>query len=660
MNTFVLGLCRAAAVALCVSASGFSWTASAAEIVWQDKKFHRESDDEEVELVLRQILNENGLQADFRSGIKGSVTFRFDNMPLQDAFNKLISDLNLEYSFNPDNRIVTITSPLPGRLFTLQMAKPDQLQAAKKKLKIGGDLAVEPDSGIVMARGTPQQVLQLEDLAKRLDQTELEKRNVMRSELARDTELGTKDAARRAADADARFRELQAEIHARLHDDIVNTRTKVVAIKYATVGPSTQTFQGQSITLPGIDETLRSLLGLGETKPGPAGAPGVGTPLEQQELARIRREMGQVPPVISIDPRSNSVIVRGSPNAIREVENLIAQLDRPLLLVEIEVMIVRASRGVAEELGVRWGGGTTRLSGNGATLGSSVNTGIASTNLVPTLDSTQQQVPTSTVTNSGTTTVSSTSGYTKVPIQPLDPFTLLPTSASGTVAAFLFRGNNFTLQAQINALSDASKLQTIAAPRVVTLNNMQAKVTNDRTQYLAIPAAANAPGGFHELKAGLTATITPSLIQRDDTGEQPLVRLKINAQDKSVQTSPEGRPTLAGNEVQTEVVIPDGSTFVMGGLLSDLRTEISSKVPGLGDIPLLGELFKSRGSRSDLDETIFFITPRLVQTSDVYAQDIAQRRYLQSQRAKLAELRQDIQGGSQLLDVNPILMEEDE
>jgi type II secretory pathway component GspD/PulD (secretin) len=99
------------------------------------------------------------------------------------------------------------------------------------------------------------------------------------------------------------------------------------------------------------------------------------------------------------------------------------------------------------------------------------------------------------------------------------------------------------------------------------------------------------------------------LISREDSGQENLIRLAVSASNKDVQVQVAGATlvgSLRGNEVQTQVVIPNGTTFVLGGLLSDNRLEGEDGIPGLRSIPLLGALFRAQQSTQQLDETIFF------------------------------------------------------
>lgn len=618
---------------------------------WTNQLFERVSVEEDVRDVLRSILKQGSLAVNFRPDVAGNVSFSFTNIPLEAAFNKLIEENNLDYDFDAKTHTVTIykIQRRAEDLVTLTYTPPEQVRQAAVRLKLGGEITADHDTGIVMLRGTEAQVGKLKDLIKSLEGAGAERE---KGSLAR------VDAEAKALDN--LVKRDAADVRARVRDELLNTKVEIIPLKYATVGPTSQTFQGQTVTIPGVDETLRSLLGLGESKSGGDKDAKAGSAIQTASIstvAAVRQELGTVPPDLSIDPRTNSIIVRGSPTVLAQVRELIKQLDKPLPLIEIEVIIVRARKGVAEELGIRWssGGVTTRTPSD--TYGFGVNTGISTTGQVAPISALQQSREVTSTTVSGGVVTQNTA---LAALAPLNPLTLLPTTLGGSLASFIYRGTNVALQAQLQALSQAEKTQTVSSPRVVTLNNVKAKVTNDRSQFLATPPAPNQAGDLKEVKAGLIMDITPAVIIADETTGDKLIRLAINASDKDVTTSAQGRPAVVGNEVQTQVIVPNGATFVMGGLMNDFRREGKDGVPGLQDIPLLGELFKSRTSANELDETIFFITPRIVQPTDAYAQDIAERRYLQGQRAQMSDLRRDIKEHSQLLRLHPSMIEEDE
>lgn len=607
---------------------GTAVSASAAgNIPWKDGTFEFSAFDEDIRVVIGKVLKENGLEATFRKGVEGTVSFNFTKIPLQGAFNKLIEENGLQFDYNADTKTVTIfkEESRSNQMVTLNYITTEKLISAKNRLGIQGEVVADDENNIVMFRGTNEQVAALRSLADNLDKAEAGR---VKSRLS-DDEAGAKaqqaraDAAAKEAENAARAD--VARIRAQMMRDIVDTKVEIIPVRYATVGPSNQTFQGDTVAIPGIDETLRSLLGLsGRNDDKNQAAAGLDNKTKQM-VADLKAEMGVVPPDISIDPRSNSIIVRGTPSAIKQVKELVQRLDKPLPLIEIEVMIVNAQKGVTDELGVKWGGAGN--SSRSRTVGTATS-GIATDNLA---------LP----------------GDTSI-----DPTTLLPTSyaGSGTVASFVFRGTRATLQAQINALSQESKAQTLSSPRVVTINNLKAQISNDRTKYVQTTAGANSAGTLQKIPAGLKLSIVPSMIQREDTGNVNLIRLNVEASNKDIAFDSSNNAAATGNDVLTQVVIPDGSTFVLGGLTNDSSSDAKDGIPGLKDIPLLGGLFRSDSSIANTTETIFFITPHILKPEEAFAGDIAQRRYMPT----AVQAREELQSRSPIAKPSSATIEEDE
>jgi len=598
---------------------------AAGNIPWKESAFEFSAFDEDVRVVIGKVVKENGMQVTFRKGVEGNVSFNF-NMLLQAAFNKLIEENGLQYDYNPDTKMVTVfkEETRSNQMVTLNYITTDKLISAKNRLGIQGEVVADDENNIVMFRGTNEQVAALKSLADNLDKAEAGR---VKSRLS-DDEQGAK-AQEAKANAIAKEAENAARadvvrIRTQMMRDIVDTKVEIIPVKYATVGPSSQTFQGDSVSIPGIDETLRALLGLGGKNDDKNQTAGLDNKTKQM-VSDLKAEMGVVPPDISIDPRTNSIIVRGTPSAIAQVRDLVRRLDKPLPLVEIEVLIVNAQKGVTDELGVKWGG--TGLS-SGSKTGAVGTTGILAADLAG---------------NASSAT--------------LDPTTLLPTYAgSGTVASFVFRGSRASLQAQINALSQESKAQTLSSPRVVTINNLKAQISNDRTKYVQTTAGANSAGTLQKIPAGLKLSIVPSMIQRDDVGAINLIRLNVEASNKDVAFDSSNNAAATGNDVLTQVVIPDGSTFVLGGLTNDSSSDTRDGIPGLKDIPLLGGLFRSDSTIANTTETIFFITPHILKPEEAFAGDLAQRRFLPT----AVQAREDLYARSPIVKPNSALIEEDE
>ena len=129
--------------------------------------------------------------------------------------------------------------------------------------------------------------------------------------------------------------------------------------------------------------------------------------------------------------------------------------------------------------------------------------------------------------------------------------------------------------------------------------------------------------GLQEIQTGLTLEITPSIVPAETDRSEALVRLNLRAENSTPGAGVFGQIDVKSQEVQTNVLVPDGATFVIGGLFDDSSITKESGIPGLKDIPILGALFRNSTNSKSLGETIFFITPHLVDERSVLQDDIA-------------------------------------
>lgn len=284
---------------------------------------------------------------------------------------------------------------------------------------------------------------------------------------------------------------------------------------------------------------------------------------------------------IEVDGRSNSLIITDVRQNIDAVRQLIAILDQPEPQVEIEARIVVATRNFSRDIGVQLSGLVLGPRGSGAqggTLGN--NIAPAGMNIPRNLPG---QGPDGSLLSSIPNTIIG-----------------LTTGLFGTA----------TINMLISAGEQKGQAKIIATPRVTTLNNRKAKIES-KTQ---IPIATIQPssGGGDPIitttyvDVPLKLEITPQIT---DVGTVLLDILAENA--SAALTAGSTAPSINSQVMETQVVVPDGGTTVVGGVLFDDERESQDRTPGLSKIPLLGNLFKRKGVERNTNEILFFITPRI-------------------------------------------------
>ena len=280
---------------------------------------------------------------------------------------------------------------------------------------------------------------------------------------------------------------------------------------------------------------------------------------------------------VSADLRSNSLIVVDSSAAIEKVRALIEQLDIPVQQVEIEARIVVMSQGVLDEIGVRWG-----ILEQGVTLplGGSIN-------------------------GSSDESISSDRINEQLSIN-------LPASSSGA-ASIAFQlatlGSGTLLDLELSALQSESKAEVISSPRLLT--------TNRRTAYIEqgteIPYQESNSDGESVIafkKAVLSLEVTPYLSEND----QFILDLAVT-QDRPgevVKTGTGEAVAIITQRMATQVKVRDGETIVLGGVQQHSTTDSIDKVPVLGDLPILGRLFRRDYQQVTKSELLIFVTPTLL------------------------------------------------
>jgi type II secretory pathway component GspD/PulD (secretin) len=597
---------RAAAILLiplCVFFGTHTALAQAgSSIPWDESlTISRTSSDEDIKTVLRSLLQANGTSVIFAPDVQQSISFRLNKVPIAAAFDQLIQEHNLAYAYNPATNTVNVTTLAAdservksGSFVPLDAVSYDELLRAMMNFGLPTqNLKYDSGTRTVALSGDAEHVKQITDLIRTLETAHQRQKERLNADRTRELQLR------------------RAELAQQAYEELKHFQVKVIPLRFTDVGPTTKQFQGRTVTIPGIADTLTSILGIGQLPPGaqtPAGILPPDSPIADMPggpdsmLLGNAQQLGH--PRLSIDQRTNSVVVQGTAEAIASVEKIIHELDRPLQMVQIEVTIAQADLGVARQLGIDWR--SSALSPNGTPFSGAIDTGTAPPQI-------GNNVPGTGFNTTG-----------------LDALSLLPLAgtAGQTTASFVVKGAEGALQAQLQALASKDRARILSAPRLITLDNITARITRSQNIFVQVDTRGAAGGGLggvglQEIQTGLTLEITPSIVPAETDRNEALVRLNLRAENSTPGAGVFGQIDVKSQEVQTNVLVPDGATFVIGGLFDDSQIISETGVPGLKDIPLIGALFRNSKNQKSQGETIFFITPHLVDERSVLQDDIA-------------------------------------
>jgi type IV pilus assembly protein PilQ len=303
-------------------------------------------------------------------------------------------------------------------------------------------------------------------------------------------------------------------------------------------------------------------------------------------LLPVKKFLSQRGDVVA-DERTNSLIVSDIPGVLPQIDRIIQQMDRKTQEVEIEARVVAATRSFARDIGVQlglgWGNGTSAIGGASA-VGSSP---IQINNLTPNY-------------------IQSTSPVGSIPL-----FSNLGATGPTSGLSFVNATNNMRIDLILSAAESRGLLKVLSRPRVVTQNNIQAVVKQGTKIPIMTSSTIGTPATATYVDAFLRLTVTPQITS------EGTIFLNVDVENTLPDFGHEdsdGNPALITQQATTQVLVTDGGTVVIGGVIQTQNSLSVSQVPLLGDIPYLGNLFKHRTVTTSNSELIFFITPRIVQT----------------------------------------------
>ncbi|MGY6555249.1 MAG: type III secretion system outer membrane ring subunit SctC [Wenzhouxiangella sp.] len=547
--------------------------AVAADIPFRDGTFHYDLDEKRLADFLEEFFEDQGIPVVLSAMVEAAPGRMVGPQTGSgEAIFRRIAD---------SHRLIAFHDGFAAYLYMLSESQiryldipPDRIarfQAAARELGLtgsGNELQVRVADGFAVARGTPRFVEQIEELARA-------------------------------------FRTTGEE---------VSQTFQSFALRYAWASDTTVEVGNRIVTVPGVASLLRELLhgptwgpmasGRGERvrRTTAARMRGLGLSddprlplqvLEDRDMDHGWSERGQpmVPSGfgrsttfadahIVADPYRNAVIVRDRPENFEFYESLIRALDIEPAVIEIEAAIIDVDLRRMRQLGVDWRFRTTR------------NEVIFST------DDVKQNF------------VETIVG---------DNIDLIQQRPGLQIATII--GDSRSFLARIDLLESEGVTNVISRPQIITLNNAEAII--ESTESLFVPVTGAFEVDLFNVNAGTVMRVTPHRIERDPEEGGDQLRLNITLEDGFVTVSEVGGavvPLSRRTRVNTQALIGDGQSLLLGGLSQETAGVAEEGVPGLRRVPLLGRLFRRESQRREYVERLFLLTPRLVPLNEITGQ----------------------------------------
>jgi type IV pilus assembly protein PilQ len=284
---------------------------------------------------------------------------------------------------------------------------------------------------------------------------------------------------------------------------------------------------------------------------------------------------------VSVDERTNTLLIRDTQESIDEARATISALDIPVKQVLIESRMVTVRDNADEQLGIKWG--ITSNSSDGATSGSLLGADTTNSGLVPDTISDRLNV--------------------NLPVS----------NAAGRIGfqiANLIDGN--ILDLELSALETENKGEIIASPRITVANQQEAYIEQG-TEIPFVQSTSSGATSVEFKKAVLSLRVTPHI-----TPDNRIILNLVVTQDTrgdTVSTSTGPAVAIDTQEISTQVLVENGETIVLGGIFQQTSTSEVTKVPLLGDLPLIGKMFSSQGKLEEKRELLIFVTPKIIGTN---------------------------------------------
>ena len=546
--------------------------AHGAQIKWKHKPYSHYANKEDVKTVLSDFFASQGVGVICSEAVQGKVSGKFNQEKPEGFFRSLMDAYNLTWYYDGATIYVYSASEMISRFINLGYLDTVAFKENLIDLGILDDKFamrfLEKDRMIYVV-GPQRYVELISDMAHQMD--------------------------------------AKAMAH-RGKDDIV----KIFPLKYAWAEDKQINFRDKQTTIQGVASLLRNLIS-GTAVPGQVAdysehyitpslekLKGQGLADRRQSANPEKAPKGQGPSsetvyqnagdagaqhpaplyaeadvgFIQADSRQNAVVVRDRKEKMPYYEEIINLLDAPVGLVEIRATIIDVDRRNMKNLGIQWEFASTDTD-NETTVKGGLNT---------------------------------TERYNN------EDGLELPVGQGLNVATIIGDATDYFLS-KVHALEVTGDAHILSRPSVLTLNNVEAQLEHSQTVYVRLEG--NEEVDLFDINTGVILRVTPHIVEQKD---KSLIKLSIQIEDGELSDEKvDNIPIVNRSVVNTQAVVHQKESLLVGGLLKQSNQSGVQKVPCLGDIPLLGHLFRSQASSDDEYERLFLITPTIIQYQDTKA-----------------------------------------
>ncbi len=355
-------------------------------------------------------------------------------------------------------------------------------------------------------------------------------------------------------------------------EELVPLRTENIQINYAKATDIAKLLASQQMQVAKVSGNLQQ----------------GGAQAEEEEETQARGLLSSRGSVTA-DERTNTLLVQDTADKLEQVRLLVARLDVPMRQVMIESRVVIASDNFARELGVRFGANRLQVNENKGNF-NEIYGGRPGT-------------------LSGEdywgTTIDNLKDEPTVPLMVDLPATN-PTSA---INFLIGKIGSYLLQLELTAMQQEGRGEIISNPRVITSDKQKAEIEVGQQVPIVTPGTQNEPPTVKYQDATLKLTVTPHITPDN----RILMALKVTKNEADEALKVDGNPYINKRAVETNVLVDNGETVVLGGVFERSRFTSKEQVPWLGNLPIVGNLFKNDARKETNNELLIFVTPRILQ-----------------------------------------------